>query len=286
MIGVDTALDYPPPLQIRDPAATGLERLFGKLRSHIESFYQTARVVPPFTNNISPAPPRSSKPSTKSSLCPPVLVLTTPRIYHCKYTWPTEMSSDPATNRATEKELTQPVQTETALPSDEKGESLDEKYAEHAAESDGNLVYEDDDEEPELHARTYIALFSMFLLNYVQVLALQGPPAIVSGHQRFLLGRPLLTDVALLHRKESRQPSSPDMGPQFAFTRPGGLGSSRLIRIRYLSSTEAYPNRLLSCLSRRFSHRTGLSRHLQTYRGTDADRSGFCCCPSGILRPK
>ncbi|GAD99999.1 similar to MFS drug efflux pump [Paecilomyces variotii No. 5] len=39
-----------------------------------------------------------------------------------------------------------------------------------------NLVY-DEDEEPELHIRTWVALAAMFLLNMVQVLALMGPPA-------------------------------------------------------------------------------------------------------------
>lgn len=43
-----------------------------------------------------------------------------------------------------------------------------------------NLVYDDNDTEPELHARTYVALSAMFLLNLVQVFALQGPPAVVS----------------------------------------------------------------------------------------------------------
>ena len=46
---------------------------------------------------------------------------------------------------------------------------------------DANLVYDDDEEEPEIHARTYLALLAMFTLNLVQVLALQGPPAVVSG---------------------------------------------------------------------------------------------------------
>ncbi len=39
--------------------------------------------------------------------------------------------------------------------------------------------YNDDEHEPELHARTYYAIAAMFLLNMVQVLALQGPPAVV-----------------------------------------------------------------------------------------------------------
>jgi hypothetical protein len=46
--------------------------------------------------------------------------------------------------------------------------------------SSGNLVYDDDDEEPVIHIRTYIALLSMFLMNFVQTFALQGPPSVVS----------------------------------------------------------------------------------------------------------
>jgi hypothetical protein len=43
-----------------------------------------------------------------------------------------------------------------------------------------NLVYDHDDEEPGIHTRTYLAVAAMFLLNTVQVIALQGPPAVVS----------------------------------------------------------------------------------------------------------
>lgn len=48
-----------------------------------------------------------------------------------------------------------------------------------ASTEPGNLVYNDNDEEPEFHARTWFALAAMFLLNMVQVFALQGPPAVV-----------------------------------------------------------------------------------------------------------
>lgn len=54
------------------------------------------------------------------------------------------------------------------------------KHLEQAVTSSGNLVYDDNEEEPELHARTYFALLAMFFLNLVQVFALQGPPAVVS----------------------------------------------------------------------------------------------------------
>lgn len=45
---------------------------------------------------------------------------------------------------------------------------------------EGNLVYDNDEVEPEVHARTYIAVLAMALLNFVQVVALQGPPTVVS----------------------------------------------------------------------------------------------------------
>lgn len=47
-------------------------------------------------------------------------------------------------------------------------------------DADGNLIYDKAEEEPQIHARTFVALAAMFLLNLVQVFALQGPPAVVS----------------------------------------------------------------------------------------------------------
>lgn len=43
-----------------------------------------------------------------------------------------------------------------------------------------NHSYDNEDEEPELHARTYIALAAMFLLNFIQAFALTGPPTVLS----------------------------------------------------------------------------------------------------------
>lgn len=47
-------------------------------------------------------------------------------------------------------------------------------------DSEVNLVYNDIDEEPEIHFRTYVAVAAMLILNYVQIIALQGPPVVVS----------------------------------------------------------------------------------------------------------
>ena len=55
---------------------------------------------------------------------------------------------------------------------------VDAKHLEQATKCENDIVY-DGEEEPEIHMRTWIALASMFLLNLVQVFALQGPPAVV-----------------------------------------------------------------------------------------------------------
>lgn len=63
-------------------------------------------------------------------------------------------------------------------PSKEK----DLHHDEHLEQIDtgGNLVYDLSEDEPEIHLRTYIACAAMILVNFVQVLALQGPPSAVS----------------------------------------------------------------------------------------------------------
>ena len=70
------------------------------------------------------------------------------------------------------------LQEKVLSPPSEKNSS-EQAHLEQTFPQEDNLVYDDVDEEPELHARTYIALASMFLLNLVQVFALQGPPAVV-----------------------------------------------------------------------------------------------------------
>jgi hypothetical protein len=45
----------------------------------------------------------------------------------------------------------------------------------------GNIVYTNEEEEPELRLRTWIALVSIYLLLAGQGLAFQGPPAVVSA---------------------------------------------------------------------------------------------------------
>ena len=61
------------------------------------------------------------------------------------------------------------------LPADEKGIAHLE-----TVDTQNNLVYNEVEDEPEIRARTWVALAAMFILNLVQVVALQGPPAVVS----------------------------------------------------------------------------------------------------------
>ena len=58
-------------------------------------------------------------------------------------------------------------------------DTVDDEKSQPASES--NLVYSNAEEEPEIHLRTYIALAAMLMLNYVQIIALQGPPVVVSA---------------------------------------------------------------------------------------------------------
>ena len=62
----------------------------------------------------------------------------------------------------------------------------DVRHVECVSGSRENLEYDNVDEEPELHIQTYLALAAMFLLNMVQVFALQGPPAAVRPYSRYL----------------------------------------------------------------------------------------------------
>ena len=52
-------------------------------------------------------------------------------------------------------------------------------HVEQVPVSEEDLRDDENDEEPVLHARTWIALAALLLLNMVQVVALSGPPSVV-----------------------------------------------------------------------------------------------------------
>lgn len=69
-----------------------------------------------------------------------------------------------------------PEKNREAVPGEVRGALEIEHVEDTKGSLDANLVYEDD-QQPELHSRTYFALAAMFLLNLVQVFGLMGPPA-------------------------------------------------------------------------------------------------------------
>lgn len=93
---------------------------------------------------------------------------------------------------------------QTTPSSLEKVDTKDQQVEEVEVEkSAGDPVF-DLDEEPELSARTYIALFSILLLNLVQIVALQGPPTFVSS----ILMLPLLRETCLIESLSSSSTTS------------------------------------------------------------------------------
>lgn len=62
----------------------------------------------------------------------------------------------------------------------EDGPNYEDK---HSDSGEAQITYEDVYHEPKIHLRTWIAVAAMLLLNYVQVIALQGPPVVVSTAQ-------------------------------------------------------------------------------------------------------
>ena len=58
-----------------------------------------------------------------------------------------------------------------------------EIHSEKGTQSEGDLVYDNAEEEPELHARTWLAVASVITVYFVGIIALQGPPAVVRNSQ-------------------------------------------------------------------------------------------------------
>lgn len=94
------------------------------------------------------------------------------------------------------------------------------------AEEQHNLVYDNDEEEPELHARTWMACAAMLLLNFVLTFALQGPPVVVSGldilRRNFTNGTLI---QALYHRERRQWCPRTDLGAQCVYSYASRVGA-------------------------------------------------------------
>ena len=190
------------------------------------------------------------------------------------------MSSNTAVLDGSKPELVQARVSTLKKPYEE------EKGVDHVEHSGENLVYDDNDKEPELHARTYLALVAMFLLSFVQVVALQGPPAVVCVilSNFFWLDKADISFSALIHRKRPEQHAPANLDPQQPCACPGGDRSCNLFRIRYLSGTKDNLGRRFHDIIHRCSHCSWLRKYLPTDRCTNLNWLWVCYHPIGILR--
>lgn len=143
-------------------------------------------------------------------------------------------------------------------------------YVEQTAPEVRDLTYENPDEEPELHLKTYFAVAALFLLNFVQVFALTGPPVVVRCQiVHFLLSRLTLALTAWSDRRGSLRARDAELDPQCILACPGGAVSDYLIRVGYFPGKEADPGCNLHDLVRWSGPGTKLEQH-----------GAFDCCTS------
>jgi MFS family permease len=74
---------------------------------------------------------------------------------------------------------TDPIESEMVAIGESKGNGNGNFNQVENVDGVHNLSYDDTEIEPEFHARTFIALGSMFILNAVIAIAVQGPPTIL-----------------------------------------------------------------------------------------------------------
>lgn len=201
------------------------------------------------------------------------------------------MSSEPARdgikdNRPTDSTPVTLPQIKEITRADEKSDSA---FVENAVPVDANLnlTYDEDELEPELHFRTWLAIAAMFTLNLVQVFALLGPPAVVSSVSSYLdLTRPMVLteDVAVVHRCQPQQHSGPELDPQLALPGSGCAGARYLVCLRHLPSSQDFAGCIFLDLTRGFSDCSGIAQHLQTdcrsnshWRWLRVCSLGICC---------
>ena len=139
--------------------------------------------------------------------------------------------------------------------------------------SDLNLDYNDNDEEPALHARTYFALAAMFMLNMVQVLALQSPPAVVCRLPQILAASTSLTSPAVgIYRRGSEQCCGSRLGSGRTVARSSCRGAHYIINLRHVPGQKDHSGRLLRDIIHWLRHRTWIHDHGSPHCRPDPDR--------------
>ena len=85
--------------------------------------------------------------------------------------------------------MTSPETELSTVNDPEKTEKMHlENVTTNATSDDLNFHYDKVDQEPELHMRTWIAIAAICVMNLVQTIAVQGPPAVVCDRDPGILG--------------------------------------------------------------------------------------------------
>ena len=161
-----------------------------------------------------------------------------------------------------------------------------DEHQEKLGDSEDNLIYNDLEEEPELHARTIIACAAIFTLVFVQVYALASPPFVVSSRELNTQKSHIDTLKAAVHRRKPPKPRDADLDSQCSITGHSSPRTSLSLRIRCLPSPKGHFALNLCHRLHWGRHRTRIPVHRTSHRRTNVDRRRWSEFSSGILCPK
>jgi hypothetical protein len=187
------------------------------------------------------------------------------------------MTSNPDLGRvADHKDSPQVAAREDAKP------FASEKHLEHVDLVDGDLVYNDAEHEPELHIRTWVALASMCLFNYVIVFALLSPPAVASGPPPGFDMAALTHLADLIYRSKPRRHECPNMGAELTHAASGRPSPFIFLSIRCFSGPQGgyylYDRRLFHW----FGHCTWLAEYIPAHRRPNPNFVWIFGCSFGL----
>lgn len=176
--------------------------------------------------------------------------------------------------------------SETPPSKEVKAESSHLEYAEQAP----SIAYHDSELEPRLHWRTYVALASMCILQFVLLSALLGPPSAVSHFLTFITAFDMQarnqTDKTIVtaynHRYGSKRRQPQKLGHQRNDSVSGRPRSYPRQRLRYLPVPEDNSRRIDHTGNDRLCRCSRIQGYLSLDRGADIGWTGSCCCSFGL----
>jgi len=166
-----------------------------------------------------------------------------------------------------------------------KADSSHLEYAEQAP----SIAYHESELEPQLHWRTYVALASMCILQFVLLSALLGPPSAVSSLSCIIASDMQAinqTDKTIVtaynHRYRPKRRQSQKLDRQRNDTVSGRPRSHPRQRLRHLPVSKDNPRRIDHTGNDRLCHCSRIQGYLSLDRGADIGWTGSCCCSFGL----